>query len=299
MALRMPFGFQHLLFLAALICIVILTADASQPLVLPRATTTLNGAPVGPAVSTSSISSTTAPPSLSIGSLSGYSHVGCIADNSSRLFPTETSGSVIFTISSNAPASCLSACEVNFHYRPKFLGVEYNYNCFCANSTSQVDIYTTNAAGCTSSCPGETGAQCGGLYFVNVYSLTATDDASLATSTSPAASASSSSSSSSASGGLGGGAIAGIAIGAALGGFLVALGIFFLRRRTGASYEHANSASPASVPATYQGFQDTGFQPKSAEMPGGQQAYELHNQAPPTQHEAVLQVHEMDTHPHR
>lgn len=241
-------------------------------------------------------------------SLSGYSYLGCVADNSTRLFSSGENGIALMTQGTNSPSSCLDDCVNNGFSDPKYVGVEFGRNCFCANATSTLPEKFTSAPNrCTRSCPGETGAQCGGAFALNIYSLTAT-----ATS-SPTAKASGGDSS---FGKLSGGAIAGIVIGSAAGGGLVVLGFFMLlrRRRSAPKYVGASPSSPTSAASPnlrgstdYQGStacQETSNyqasvvtspveEAKPQEIPGDQQIYEMGNHPAPV--EAPAEVHEMGT----
>lgn len=238
--------------------------------------------------------------SLTIATLEGYSYVGCFEDDTNtRLFSAAAGyGFANKNLTYNSPSECLVNCHNNTFSSANYVGVEYSTNCFCAvGTTVNPGKYTTRPTGCTKPCGADPGAHCGGANAIDVYTLTATT-ASSSASPSSASPSSTDAPSDGGSSSLTGGAIAGIAIGSALGGILVAVAGFVLlrrRRRSAPKYEQANPTSPTSTPPSHYGnipvsqmemVKPAGPVPKPQEIPADHEIYEMaNNPAPPRPYE--------------
>lgn len=183
-------------------------------------------------------------------SIPGVSYLGCWVDNSSRIV-----GAIVTLANEVTPASCRDYCSSRSY---SVFGVEAAEWCLCDSTISNWAVRTTEAD-CSEACDGNAAVVCGGNWRINVYSQTP-----LSSSTSSSSSTSLSSSTSSSSitpsstsvtstlsylnspsvpnsaiqppssisnvtvVGMPPGEIAGIAIGAALGGAAVAILVIYL-----------------------------------------------------------------------
>ncbi|KAJ5101032.1 hypothetical protein N7456_007084 [Penicillium angulare] len=160
--------------------------------------------------------------------IGGYRYMGCYTDFSSRILQSSTA------FAYNEPGYCCKYCA-NQDSDYRYCGVENEY-CFCDSTTNSALLAAATA--CSVGCRGDGDVQCGGHYFLNLYTQTGqitttmTDGSTTATATRVSTSKATSSNAAGSQGSsIGGGAIAGIVVGvfAVLG--ILAGANWFLRRR--------------------------------------------------------------------
>lgn len=121
--------------------------------------------------------------------------MGCYTDSTS---PRALASYATSSTSSNSPSWCQSTCLTAGY---SLAGVEYGFQCFCANSitTSSSSGVSVAASDCSEVCPGNSSQTCGNGNRIYIYSYTtpsSTSTSSSSTSTTLATASTTSSSSS-------------------------------------------------------------------------------------------------------
>ncbi|CAK7244935.1 MAG: hypothetical protein STHCBS139747_006500 [Sporothrix thermara] len=97
--------------------------------------------------------------------LDGYSYLGCVFDNTTRLLTATVS-----TYELNDPAFCCDLClHINTEYR--YCGLEASFYCFCDVNTAWA-LTPLSPESCNLQCPGIGSSSCGGHWAMDLYSAT-------------------------------------------------------------------------------------------------------------------------------
>jgi hypothetical protein len=134
---------------------------------LPRATTTQSirapGVQVTPAPLNIEDLRDGASSSLSVESVSDFSHVGCFYDYEDRIITP-----LFYGDNRMQPNLCRNVCSANKY--PVF-GVENGSECLCGSHVMK-NALTAKKSDCSYACNGNSAVQCGGFWRVNVYVAT-------------------------------------------------------------------------------------------------------------------------------
>ena len=108
---------------------------------------------------------TTAPPTTSLGTTTGWASIGCFSDSTAARTLTYAQGVP------NGPGGmsveqCTSACQAGGY---TLAGVEYAQECYCGNSFSNGGAQEPDMSGCNMPCAGNASEYCGGPNRLNVY----------------------------------------------------------------------------------------------------------------------------------
>ncbi|XP_014550496.1 hypothetical protein COCVIDRAFT_31788 [Bipolaris victoriae FI3] len=107
-------------------------------------------------------------------SVDGYDYQGCVGDDGNK----RVLGGPSINIVSLEPTLCGNFCSRSGY---TIFGVQFATQCYCGNVLATTTM--TTPPSCTTPCPGDSNAVCGGFYAMNVYSATITLDTVTDTST--------------------------------------------------------------------------------------------------------------------
>ncbi|KAF4631614.1 hypothetical protein G7Y89_g6516 [Cudoniella acicularis] len=103
----------------------------------------------------------------------GYTSLGCYADSATRLLTRPSTEDIAITIDV-CEAYCSNTNTNSSNQFYPIFGVEDGSQCFCGKGyTRSIDGQQIEDA-CTESCSGNQAEMCGAVWFINIYSYTAT-----------------------------------------------------------------------------------------------------------------------------